>query len=236
MSEKENTLATKYDPKEVEDKWYQYWESHDLFKSVPDEREPYCIVIPPPNVTGVLHMGHMLNNTIQDILIRRARMEGKNALWVPGTDHASIATEAKVVKRNIAVEQELDLLCVAPNANPPVCKILNYGKYRFEQQKKAKENKKKQHVVEVKEIQLTPQIGGHDLETKAKAARRFLEDGNKVKVGVRFRGRQMTHIEVGEEVMNRFIALLEDVCIIEKAPSMDGKWLNGIIAPRKDKK
>ena len=99
MSEKENTLATKYDPKEVEDKWYQYWESHGLFKSVPDEREPYCIVIPPPNVTGVLHMGHMLNNTIQDILIRRARMEGKNALWVPGTDHASIATEAKVVKR-----------------------------------------------------------------------------------------------------------------------------------------
>ena len=99
MSEKENTLATKYDPKEVEDKWYKYWESHELFKSVPDEREPYCIVIPPPNVTGVLHMGHMLNNTIQDILIRRARMEGKNALWVPGTDHASIATEAKVVKR-----------------------------------------------------------------------------------------------------------------------------------------
>ena len=99
MSEKENTLATKYDPKEVEDKWYKYWDEHGLFKSVPDEREPYCIVIPPPNVTGVLHMGHMLNNTIQGILIRRARMEGKNALWVPGTDHASIATEAKVVKR-----------------------------------------------------------------------------------------------------------------------------------------
>ena len=99
MSEKDNTLATKYDPREVEDKWYQYWDEHGLFKSVPDEREPYCIVIPPPNVTGVLHMGHMLNNTIQDILIRRARMEGKNALWVPGTDHASIATEAKVVKR-----------------------------------------------------------------------------------------------------------------------------------------
>ena len=99
MSENNKTLATKYDPREVEDKWYQYWDEHGLFKSVPDEREPYCIVIPPPNVTGVLHMGHMLNNTIQDILIRRARMEGKNALWVPGTDHASIATEAKVVKR-----------------------------------------------------------------------------------------------------------------------------------------
>ncbi len=94
-----NTLATKYDPKAVEDKWYKYWIDNDLFKSVPDEREPYTIVIPPPNVTGVLHMGHMLNNTIQDILMRRARQEGKNALWVPGTDHASIATEAKVVKR-----------------------------------------------------------------------------------------------------------------------------------------
>lgn len=133
---------------------------------------------------------------------------------------------------SIAMSNELDLLCVAPNANPPVCKIVNYGKYRFEQQKKAKESKKKQHVVEVKEIQLTPQIGQHDLETKAKAARRFLEDGNKVKIGVRFRGRQMTHIEVGEEVMNKFIAILEDVASIEKKPSMDGKWLNAVIASK----
>ena len=92
-------LASKYDPKEVESKWYQYWLDNKLFSSQPDGREPYTIVIPPPNVTGVLHMGHMLNNTIQDILVRRARMEGKNACWVPGTDHASIATEAKVVKR-----------------------------------------------------------------------------------------------------------------------------------------
>ena len=94
-----NELATKYNPEQVEGKWYAYWLKHNLFKSHPDGREPYTIVIPPPNVTGVLHMGHMLNNTIQDILIRRARMEGKNALWVPGTDHASIATEAKVVAR-----------------------------------------------------------------------------------------------------------------------------------------
>ena len=90
-------LASKYDPKEVESKWYQYWLDNKLFSSKPDGREPYTVVIPPPNVTGVLHMGHMLNNTIQDILVRRARMEGKNACWVPGTDHASIATEAKVV-------------------------------------------------------------------------------------------------------------------------------------------
>lgn len=92
-------LASKYDPQAVESKWYQYWLDNKLFSSKPDVREPYTVVIPPPNVTGVLHMGHMLNNTIQDILVRRARMEGKNACWVPGTDHASIATEAKVVNR-----------------------------------------------------------------------------------------------------------------------------------------
>ena len=91
------SISETYLPKQTEEKWYKYWLEHDFFKSVPDEREPYTIVIPPPNVTGVLHMGHMLNNTIQDVLIRRARMQGKNACWVPGTDHASIATEAKVV-------------------------------------------------------------------------------------------------------------------------------------------
>ena len=134
---------------------------------------------------------------------------------------------------DIAVKADLDLVCVAPNANPPVCKILNYGKYRFEQQKKAKENKKKQHTVEVKETQLTPQIGQHDVDTKARAARRFLEDGNKVKVGVRFRGRQMTHLEVGEEVMNKFIATLEDIATVEKAPFMEGKWLNAVLAAKR---
>jgi len=92
-------IASKYDPTEVEGKWYQYWLENGFFHSTPDEREPYTVVIPPPNVTGVLHMGHMLNNTIQDILVRRARMLGKNACWVPGTDHASIATEAKVVAK-----------------------------------------------------------------------------------------------------------------------------------------
>ncbi len=90
-------ISKTYNPKDIEEKWYQYWLDNQFFKSTPDEREPYTIVIPPPNVTGVLHMGHMLNNTIQDVLIRKARMEGKNACWVPGTDHASIATEAKVV-------------------------------------------------------------------------------------------------------------------------------------------
>lgn len=92
-------LSAKYNPSEVEDKWYAYWLEHGFFHSTPDQREPFCIVIPPPNVTGVLHMGHILNNTIQDVLVRRARMTGKNACWVPGTDHASIATEAKVVAK-----------------------------------------------------------------------------------------------------------------------------------------
>ena len=96
---KSNELSAKYNPAEVEDKWYAYWLKNRFFHSEPDEREPYSIVIPPPNVTGVLHMGHMLNNTIQDVLVRRARMTGKNACWVPGTDHASIATEAKVVAK-----------------------------------------------------------------------------------------------------------------------------------------
>ena len=110
-------IPTKYEPGKAESKWYNYWMDHKFFKSTPDEREPYTIVIPPPNVTGVLHMGHMLNNTIQDVLVRRARMQGKNACWVPGTDHASIATEAKVVaklkeegieKRDLTREEFLD--------------------------------------------------------------------------------------------------------------------------------
>ena len=91
-------ISAKYNPSDIENKWYQHWLSQKYFRSVPDERPAYTIVIPPPNVTGVLHMGHMLNNTIQDVLIRKARKQGFNACWVPGTDHASIATEAKVVK------------------------------------------------------------------------------------------------------------------------------------------
>ncbi|MBR0532729.1 MAG: class I tRNA ligase family protein, partial [Bacteroidales bacterium] len=98
MSEKKE-LSAKYNPAEVEDKWYSWWLEHRCFHSEPNDKEPYTIVIPPPNVTGILHMGHVLNNTLNDVLIRKARMDGKNACWVPGTDHASIATESKVVAR-----------------------------------------------------------------------------------------------------------------------------------------
>ena len=147
-----------------------------------------------------------------------------------GADGSQLGKMSSRDAYRIAVEQELDLLCVAPNSNPPVCRLINYNKYRFEQQKKAKESKKKQKIIEVKEVQLTPQIGQHDLETKAKAARKFLEDGNRVKVGVRYRGRQLSHVDIGEEVLNRFIELLQDVCKVDKAPALDGKWLVAVLA------
>ncbi|HKL72571.1 MAG TPA: translation initiation factor IF-3 [Candidatus Onthovivens sp.] len=129
-----------------------------------------------------------------------------------------------------AEEYELDLLCVSPNTTPPVCKILNYGKQRFENQKKTKEAKKNQKIIEVKEIQLTPQIGQHDLDTKVKAGIKFLSEGNKIKVALRYRGRQMAHLEVGEEVMKRFIAAIEEFGVVEKAPFMEGRLLTAFIA------
>ena len=131
-----------------------------------------------------------------------------------------------------ADEYGLDLLCVAPNAVPPVCKIINYGKYRFESQKKAKEAKKNQKIIEIKEVQLTPQIGEHDIQTKVKNAIKFLQDGNKVKVGVRFRGRQMAHIEVGQEVLDKFINYVSEYAIVEKPPLMEGRWLNCVLASK----
>ena len=147
-----------------------------------------------------------------------------------GEQLGTMSSREAQIKAN---EFDMDLYCVAPGANPPVCKILNYSKFRFEQQKKAKEAKKNQHVIETKEVQLTPQIGMHDMETKARAASKFFAAGNKVKVALRYRGRQMTHLEVGEEVMNKFIALLEAESTVEKAPSMDGRFLVAVLAPKK---
>ena len=135
----------------------------------------------------------------------------------------------------VAETYNLDLVCVSKDANPPVCKILNYGKYRFELQKKQKEMKKNQKAkeIEVKEIQLTPVIGQHDLDTKIKIANKFLVAGDKVKVALRFRGRQLSHVEVGEEVMNRFIAMCSEVGAVEKKPVMDGRNLTATLAPKK---
>ena len=132
-----------------------------------------------------------------------------------------------------ANEFELDLLCVAPQAQPPVCKIVNYSKYRFEQIKRAKEAKKNQRTTELKEVQLTPRIGTHDMEVKAKNALKFLEAGNKVKVALRFKGRELSHPEVGQETMDRFIALVTSIGQVEKQPTLDGKLLTCIISPKK---
>lgn len=126
----------------------------------------------------------------------------------------------------------LDLLCVAPNAKVPVCKILDYGKYRFQQQKKAKEAKKNQTIIEVKEVQLSPVIGEHDLQTKLKHALRFLEAGNKVKITMRFKGRQLSHMEVGQEVIDRFIAQCQDKAIVEKPAVLDKRTLIVILASK----
>lgn len=132
-----------------------------------------------------------------------------------------------------AEEYSLDLFCVAPKAAIPVCKILNYGKYKFEMQKKAKEAKKNRKEIEVKEIQLTPQIGLHDLETKGKAAIKFLGEGNKVKVGVRFKGRQLSHAEIGDETLAKFLEYVKEYGAPEKKPVLEGKWLTCVLAPVK---
>ena len=123
----------------------------------------------------------------------------------------------------IAGEKKLDLVLVAPNSKPPVCKIMNYGKYKFEQAKKEKEAKKKQKTVEVKEIRITPNIEEHDFGFKAKNARKFIEDGNKVKITVRFKGREVNNSKLGEDVLNKFIENLEDIASVDKKPKLEGR-------------
>ena len=124
---------------------------------------------------------------------------------------------------NMAEEKRLDLVLVAPQTNPPVCKIMNYGKYKFEQAKKEKEAKKKQKVVEIKEIRITPNIEEHDFGFKAKNARKFIEDGNKLKITVRFKGREINNSKLGEVVLNRFIENLSDIAVVDKSPKLEGK-------------
>lgn len=134
-----------------------------------------------------------------------------------------------------AAELDLDLLCVAPNAQPPVCKILDYGKYRFEAQKKAKEAKKNQHVTEVKPLRLSPVIDTHDFETKLKQARKWASQGVKVKIDMRFRGRMITRLEVGKQVMNEFIEAMSDISQADKAPALEGNTMSVVISPKKNK-
>ena len=141
-----------------------------------------------------------------------------------------------VIKLNdaldLAYEKKLDLVLVAPNAQPPVCKIMNYGKYKFEQAKKEKEAKKKQKVFELKEIRITPNIEQHDFEFKVKNARKFIEDGNKVKITVRFRGRELNYVKLGEDNLNKFVEALQDIASPEKKPILEGKNMFVILAKK----
>ncbi len=132
-----------------------------------------------------------------------------------------------------AYDQDLDLLCVAPNAQPPVCKILDYGKYRFEAQKKAKEAKKNQQVTEIKPLRLSPVIDTHDFDTKLKQATKWLESGLKVKIDMRFRGRMMTRQEVGMKIMNDFIDKLSEISSVDKQPKLEGNIMSCILTPKK---
>ncbi len=136
---------------------------------------------------------------------------------------------------NMAKEANLDLFCISPQATPPVCKILDFGKHRYQLEKKRKENEKKQKAMiqDVKQIQLSPVIDTHDIETKARHSTNFLKNGDKVRVVVRFKGRQMAHPEVGEKVMNRFIAMCSEVGVVEKKPVMDGRNLIATLTPKK---
>ena len=133
---------------------------------------------------------------------------------------------------DLAYEKKLDLVLVAPNNNPKVCKIMNYGKYKFEQAKKEKEARKKQKAFELKEIRITPNIDTHDFEFKLKNAQKFLEDGNKVKITVKFRGREMNYLKLGENVLNDFITALEDIATVERKPLLEGKNMFIILAKK----
>ena len=148
-------------------------------------------------------------------------------------DGTQLGVMSKRDAQNIANKQNLDLLCVAPKAKPPVCKVLDYGRYHFEQQKKAKEAKRRQHVVEMKSLRLSPVVDTHDFETKVRHAQKWIEQGMRVKVDMRFRGRLITRQEVGRKIMNDFIDALEEVALVEKKPKLEGNTMSVTLAPKK---
>ena len=169
-------------------------------------------------------MEHQINEEIRDKEVRLISDSGEQLGIVP-------------IQRaqDIAVEKGMDLVKIAPQAKPPVCKIMDYGKFRFEQAKREKEARKNQRVVEIKEIRLTPNIDIGDLNTKVKNACRFLKDGDKVKVSVRFRGREVTHASLGQELLHRFAELCSECSTVEKQPKLEGRQMLMFLAPAKDK-
>ena len=150
-----------------------------------------------------------------------------------GADGNPVGIMSPDAALKIAYDQGLDLVLMAPQAQPPVCRIMDYGKYRFERDKKEKEAKKKQQVVELKEIQLSCRIDTHDFDTKARHAGKFLESGNKVRVVMRFKGREMSHVSIGQEIMQRFRDVCSEVGNVDKAPVLDGRIMSMVISPLK---
>lgn len=154
-------------------------------------------------------------------------------VMVIGPDGEQLGIRMRREALEMAYERNLDLLCVAPNATPPVCKILDYGKFRFENQKKAKEAKRNQHVTEIKPLRLSPVIDEHDFETKLRQATKWLEEEKKVKIDMRFRGRLITRVEVGKKIMNDFIERLSEFSTVEKRPMLEGNTMSAVLTPKK---
>ncbi|MBQ0064799.1 MAG: translation initiation factor IF-3 [Firmicutes bacterium] len=170
------------------------------------------------------------NNVNDDLYNERIPFK---EVMVINSDGEQLGVMSKRDALEIAYKQNLDLLCVAPKARPAVCKVVDYGKYHFEQQKKAKEAKKKQHVVEIKALRLSPVVDTHDFETKLRHAQKWIEQGMKVKIDMRFRGRMMTRQDVGKEIMDEFVEKMSEIAIVEKKPKLEGNTMSTTLAPKK---
>lgn len=167
----------------------------------------------------------MINEQIRD---KEVRLVDENG--------GQLGVVSAVQAQKLADERNLDLVKIAPQAKPPVCKLMDYGKYRFEQSKRDKEARKNQKVIDIKGIRLSATIDHHDIEVKAKAAKRFFDDGDKVKVSIRFRGRQATHSEIGMDVMREFYEMVKDDCVIDKQPRLEGRNMTMFLSPKADNK
>ena len=175
-------------------------------------------------VLTIAKLEHQLNEEIRDKEIR-----------VIGADGAQLGIMSAVQANNMAEEQGLDLVKISPNAVPPVCKIMDYSKFCFDQKKREKEAKKNQRVVEIKEIRMSPSIDTNDLNTKVKAATKFLNDGNRVKVSVRFRGREMAHTNIGEKLLMDFAEACAEIAAMEKNPKLEGRFMSMFLSPKNSK-
>ena len=164
---------------------------------------------------------NLINDEIQEKEIR-----------LIGSDGEQMGLMSSAEAQKIADEQDLDLVMISPNAKPPVCKIMDYGKYRFEQNKKVKEAKKNQHVMDVKEIRMSPGIGDNDFNTKLKNGQKFLADGNRCKVTVRFRGREMAHTDIGQDLLLKFAEGCADVAVMDKSPKLEGRHMSIFLSPK----